>query len=308
VHVHGWAKALSPSIASPIADSRLPAVCTLHEYFLFCPNGGFYNYQKGEVCGLEPMSRACVTTNCDSRSYPHKLWRCARHAAMSRVARLPEIFSDFIVISDLQRAIIEERLPKRARLHRLANPVEAEDLGPKPRPAAGDILFVGRIAREKGPLLLAEAARRARVAPVYVGDGPARGELAEAYPEARVQGWKAPDEARAIMRAARALVFPSLWYEGQPLTVMEAKALGTPVVVSDVCAGREAIEDGKSGLWFRSGDADALASALARLADDALVNSLSNGAYAAYWTDPPSLERHVGAILRIYESMLVALV
>src|SRR5437764_13481572 len=59
VHVHGWAKALSPSIAAPIARSGLPAVYTIHEYFLFCPNGGFYNYQKGHACPLEPLSAAC---------------------------------------------------------------------------------------------------------------------------------------------------------------------------------------------------------------------------------------------------------
>ena len=58
VHVHGWAKALSPSMAGPIADSYLPAACTLHEYFLFYPNRGFYNYRTGEICSLEPMSRA----------------------------------------------------------------------------------------------------------------------------------------------------------------------------------------------------------------------------------------------------------
>ena len=59
VHVHGWAKALSPSIAMPIARSGLPAVYTIHEYFLFCPNGGFYNYQRGHTCSLEPLSAAC---------------------------------------------------------------------------------------------------------------------------------------------------------------------------------------------------------------------------------------------------------
>jgi glycosyltransferase involved in cell wall biosynthesis len=106
------------------------------------------------------------------------------------------------------------------------------------------------------------------------------------------------------MRAARALVFPSLWYEVQGLTVTEAKAMGTPVVVSDVCAGREAIEDGKSGLWFRSGDPDALAAALIRLKDDALVERLSNHAYAAYWGDALTPERHVAALLDIYKRML----
>ena len=304
VHVHGWAKALSPSIARPIAASGLPAVCTLHEYFLFCPNGGFFNYNTSEVCQLEPMSRACITTNCDSRSYPQKLWRCARHSAMSRVARLPQVFSDFIVISDLQDGIVTARLPKTSRVHRIANPIEASPLGRKSGPAGGGFLFVGRIAREKGPLLFAEAARRAGVVPTYVGDGPIREELARRYPEARIVGWKTPEQARAMMRAARALVFPSLWYEVQGLTVTEAKAMGTPVIVSDVCAGREAIDDGKSGLWFRSGDPDSLAAALDRLKDDALVEKLSNAAYESYWADPQTPERHVDAIVNLYERML----
>ena len=80
--------------------------------------------------------------------------------------------------------------------------------------------------------------------------------------------------------------------------------MGTPAVVSDVCAGREAVEDGKSGYWFRGGDPDALARALNLLKDDALVERLSNHAHAAYWADPPTLKRHVGALLDIYEGML----
>jgi hypothetical protein len=141
VHVHGWAKALAPSIAGPIAASGLPAICTLHEYFLFCPNGGFYNYNTSKVCRLEPMSLACVTTNCDSRSYPQKLWRCSRHVAMGHIARLPQAFSDFIVISDLQDGVVRARLPRAARVHRVANPIEASQLGPKSLPATGDFLL-----------------------------------------------------------------------------------------------------------------------------------------------------------------------
>jgi glycosyltransferase involved in cell wall biosynthesis len=223
---------------------------------------------------------------------------------MANVARLPEAFSDFIVISELQRGVVEKRLPEGAILHRVSNPVEACDLGLKERAASGDFLFVGRIAREKGPLVLAEAARRAGVSPVYVGDGPVAGELARLYPEARILGWREPAEVRERMRAARALVFPSQWYEGQPLTVMEAKALATPVIVSDACAGRESIADGEAGLWFRSGDVDDLADKLVRLRDDVLVERLSAGAYRDYWSNPPTLERHVEAILDIYEHML----
>lgn len=304
VHVHGWAKALSPAIAGPIARSGLPAVYTVHEYFLFCPNGGFFDYPANRPCGREPMSLACLTRNCDSRSYPQKLWRCARHVAMRQVADLPAVFADYILISKFQREIVAARLPPAARLHEVGNPVDAVDLGPKTGPASGDFVFVGRIAREKGPLLFAEAARRAGIAPVFVGDGPIAGELAAAYPEARILGWKPQAEARALLRQARALVFPSLWYEGQPLTVMEAKAMGTPVLVSDGCAGREEIEDGLAGLRFKNGDADSLAAALTRLKDDALAAKLSNGAYRSFWSKPPTLERHVAAVLGVYEQAL----
>lgn len=304
VHVHGWAKAVSPSIVAPIRASGLPSLYTLHEYFLFCPNGGFYNYQKNEVCRLTPLSPACWATHCDSRNYPRKLWRNARLTVARSLAHMPELFSDYICISNYQETIVGPYLPKGVRLHRLSNPIDCEDLGRKSDPAAGDFLFVGRLSPEKGAFLFAEAAARADVTPVFIGDGPVAEELRARFPEARFLGWLPPSEVRAAMRAARALVFPSLWYEGQPLTVLEAKAMGTPVVVSDICAGREEIEDGVSGLWFASADVAALADALTRLRDDALATRLSHGAYDAFWRDPPTLTRHVERVLGVYREML----
>ena len=105
------------------------------------------------------------------------------------------------------------------------------------------------------------------------------------------------------MRAARALALPSLWYEGQPLAALEAKAMGTPVIVSDVCAGRETIDDGVSGLWFKSGNVEALAAALAQILDDALVARLSRAAYQDYWRAPPTQDAHVERLMAIYAKM-----
>ena len=304
VHVHGWAKALSPSIARPIAASGLPSVYTIHEYFLFCPNGGFYNYQSGEVCTLKPLSMSCWATHCDSQSYARKIWRNVRLSFAREGVGLQKVFSDFICISKLQAEIVAPHLPEGIRLHAVSNPIAAERLGPKPEPASGSFVFVGRISPEKGPLLFAEAARQAGVTPVFVGDGPFADKLREAYPEAKVLGWQKPEQARAALRNARALVFPSLWYEGQPLTVLEAKAMGTPVIVSDVCAGREEIVDGETGLWFKSGDAADLARAIGAMQSDALVSKLSAAAYSAYWRNPPTLQVHVAKIEAIYCRLL----
>ncbi|HXY57403.1 MAG TPA: glycosyltransferase family 4 protein [Methylocystis sp.] len=302
VHVHGWAKALSPSILAPIRASRLPAVYTNHEYFLFCPNGGFYDFGANRICGLAPLSAACWRTNCDSRSYSVKLWRSTR-LALAQFAGLAECFSDFVLISDLQERVLAPYLPRAARKHRVCNPIQVEPLGEKA--SVGDeFLFVGRLSAEKGALLFAKAARLAGVTPVFVGDGPIAAELAESFPEAKMLGWRDPAGAGAAMRAARALVFPSLWYEGLGLTALEAKALGTPVVVSDACAARDEIADGEEGLWFTSGDEESLAQALARLKDDALAQRLGAAAYRSYWRAPPTLARHVEETLAVYDAML----
>lgn len=304
VHVHAWAKALSPSIGPAIKASGLPAIFTFHDYFLFCPNGGFYVYPKSEVCHRQPLSAACWATNCDQRNYVRKLWRNARLLMAQKYAHLTDVFSDFIAISEFQDEIVKPFVPRSAHLHRLSNPVTVSNLGLKPNPAAGDFLFVGRLSAEKGAFLFAEAARKVGFVPTFVGDGPIAAELAARFPEARMLGWQREDQVHALMRGARALVFPSLWYEGQPLTVLEAKAMGLPVVVSDNCAGRDEVEDGVTGLWFKSNDVDDLARALTEMRDDARVTAMSHAAYHAYWAEPRTLERHTNGLLLIYRRML----
>ena len=82
-----------------------------------------------------------------------------------------------------------------------------------------------------------------------------------------------------------------------------AKAMGTPVIVSDVCAAREAVEDGVTGLWFKSGSVAALAEALEAIRDDALVARMSRAAYDDYWRAPLTLEAHVERLLTIYAGL-----
>ncbi len=305
VHVHGWAKALSPSIGKAIRKSGLPAVYTLHEYFLFCPNGGFYNYRTETACKLAPMSIKCISTHCDSRHYAHKLWRVARQGAAS-LSGLAGAFQDAIYLTELARMAVAPYMPPNLKLHHIPNPVDAVDQGPKDNPASGEILFVGRLAAEKGPLLFAEAARRAGCIPVFAGNGPVEDEIRRHYPEAKMLGWQSAENVRRLMREARALVFPSMWYETFGLTAYEALAVGTPVIVSDGCAAREAVRDGVNGLHFANGDADDFAAKLRIIADDPLLSRLSKAAYEGYWKDPPDLKKHIAKLSALYFSRLVA--
>ena len=191
----------------------------------------------------------------------------------------------------------------------MSNPIAVADLGPKPDSATGEFTFVGRLSPEKGVLVFAEAARRLGIRPVFVGDGPMRGELASRYPEAELRGWQGQEGVAAAMRAARALVFSSLWYEGQPLPVLEAKARGTPVIAA--MAGIveklfDSVEHGVTGLWFKRGDAGDLAAAMAQLRHDGTVARMSHASSQAFWRDPPTIERHVAEIEKVYRIALGA--
>ncbi|CAM3009860.1 MULTISPECIES: glycosyltransferase family 4 protein [Methylobacterium] len=303
VHVHAFAKALSPAIGPALRASGLPCLYTMHEFFLVCPTGGFYAYPEQKICHRVPMSASCILAKCDARSYPRKVARMIRHAGLAHVARLPELFSHVVTISDLQESVVRPLLPAGTRFYRVDNPIAVEPAPVRAEPP-GDFLFVGRISTEKGAPIFAEAARRAGVRAVFVGDGSERADLAARYPEAVMLGWRDPAAVQALMRQARALVFPSVWYEGQPLTVYEALACGTPVVVSDACAGREAVVDGETGFWFRSGDPDALAAHLRRLSDDDLAARMGRAAHGRYWTAPLTPDVHLDRLTSVYETVM----
>ena len=275
----------------------------MHEFFLVCPTGGFYAYPEQTICRRTPMSAACIVANCDARSYPRKVARMVRHVGLAQMARLPDLFAHVITISDLQEGVVRPLMPAGTMFHRVDNPI-AVDQAPVHDGAPGDFLFVGRISTEKGAPIFAEAARRAGARAVFVGDGPERAALAARYPEAVMLGWREAAAVQALMRQARALVFPSVWYEGQPLTVYEALACGTPVIVSDACAGREAVVDGATGFWFRSGDPEALAAHLRRLSDDGLAARMGRAAHARYWAAPLSLDTHLDRLGGVYETVM----
>ena len=108
----------------------------------------------------------------------------------------------------------------------------------------------------------------------------------------------------AELRAARCLVAPSLWYETGPLTVIEAMAQGVPPVLprSTGAAGR--VRDGVDGLLLETVGEPDLAAALSALQDGPTAERLGLSAYETHWSDPPTLERHVEALLRSYRSVM----
>ena len=128
------------------------------------------------------------------------------------------------------------------------------------------LVFAGRLTAQKSLDVGIEAARRAGVSLVIAGDGPDRAAL-EQLGYGRFLGPLARREVLELFRAGDASLLSSAW-ENFPHTVVEALAVGTPVIATRAGGVAEVLEDGVNGLVVEPGDVDALSAAIARFFSD----------------------------------------
>jgi glycosyltransferase involved in cell wall biosynthesis len=142
----------------------------------------------------------------------------------------------------------------------------------QPPPNAARLVCVGRIGEHKGQLILVGAARYLRAAGVrfeivLVGDGPMRESVEERIhrdglkDNVTITGWVPGERVKSEMLAARALVLPS-FSENMPVVIMEAMALGRPVISTYIAGIPELVRPGSTGWLVPSGDEVALADAM----------------------------------------------
>jgi len=298
IHGHTFSRGLSPAFGPILTGGRLPHVYTMHEYFLACPNGGFYDYQREEICTRKAMGIACLTTNCDKRHPLHKVWRVARQAVLLSAGQLPRELRDIIYISETSLELMRPYLPPEARLHYLSNPNEVNFENARVKTEQNSIfLFVGRWAEEKGCVDFALAAKAAGVRAVFLGAGPEEEAIRKANPQAELVGWASPKEVEQWMARSRALVFPSLWYETQGLVSMEALSMGLPVIVGDWNAAAEQVDHDVTGLIYsRREDLQLM---IAKMTVEK-SKKFSKSAFARREKYGISLNRHIESLLNIY--------
>jgi len=304
IHLHSWVQSLSSSVVHTARELGFEIVCTLHDYFAVCPNGGLFNFRHRAQCQLEPMSLRCVATNCDSRSYSQKLWRVGRQYVQNNAGSVPEI-GNFITVSEYSESLLRPLLPAGSRFFRVRNPIDIPRLPPSDIGNSDAFTFVGRLSPEKGPDVFAAAAQQAGVKAAFTGTGPEDATIIALNPQAEFHGWQDRTGVVDRIRRSRAVVLPSLSHETQGLVVMEAAALGVPAIVSDRCAARDSVVDGVTGLLFRTGDVSDLAAKLTLLKQDSnLAETLGRKAYEHYWKNPCSLEAHIEDLITCYERVL----
>ncbi|HEY5704449.1 MAG TPA: glycosyltransferase family 4 protein [Terrimicrobiaceae bacterium] len=304
IHVHMWMKALSPGAIAVALKRGFRVVLTLHDFFAVCPSGTFYVHRKRTVCERKPLSASCLTCNCDRRAYVHKLWRFARTAVQNNWFKIATRIHHYIGVSQFSVDVIRRYLPIKVPVTVVRNPVDCQDAGPAKVGENNAFIFVGRFVPEKGADVFADAAHSAKVPALFVGGGVLESDLRRRCPTGEFTGWLPAQQVTALLRRARALVFPSLWYETLGLSAIEAMANGVPVIISDRSAPSDFVKHEHSGLHFQTGSVESLVRQMRRLGTSSFAASLGQNAYNWYWKNPWTTAAHVEELLSVYQRVL----
>jgi glycosyltransferase involved in cell wall biosynthesis len=268
-HVRNIYHHLSPSILWELKARKVPVLYHLNDFKILCPSYNLVSQGKAcEACKGGGF-RHVVTTKC----YPGVVARMmlATEAYVHRwLGTYRKCVDLFLAPSQFVRDKFVEHgwdgdqfavLPHFQQIHPLRDS-HGDD---------GPLLYFGRLSAEKGvDDLLRSMQQVPHLRLIIAGDGPQRGELQElavalGLSNVEFVGHVGRAERDALIARSRFTVLPSHAYETLGKTILESYAAGRPVVASDLGSRRELIEEGETGLLYRTGDVDELAGAIRTL-------------------------------------------
>lgn len=262
LHVQNHFPLISPAIYYAARKETIPIIQTLHNYRLFCLNA--YLFRQGHVC------EDCLGQAVPLSGIQHKCYRDSRAGSIvvSSSIALHRLLKTYVRKVDLFIALTEFAKQKYAEngipRHKIV--LKSNFVDPDPKIGTGNdnfVLFVGRLSPEKGISTLLRAWQQLgdHIPLRIIGSGPLESEVREAtstHLGIEYLGPRPVQEVQAIMGQAKALIFPSLWYEGMPRVIIEAFAKGTPVISSKLGAMTTMVTHQETGLHFCVGNAEEL--------------------------------------------------
>lgn len=309
IHFHNTFLLISPSAYYACKKAGVPVVQTLHNYRLLCPAATVYREDK-------------ICEDCLGRTPPwpgvvHGCWRGSRAqtAVIAATLTLHRWLRTWEKQVDVYIALTEFACQKF-----IAGGLPAEKIIVKPNfvypdpgisKGKGDYaLYVGRLSGEKGIRTLLRAWHNLKGISLKVaGDGPLADEAALLVQKGGLRsidilGRRSHQEVIDLMKGACFLIFPSEWYEGLPMTIVEAFACGVPVVASRLGAMAEIIEDKRTGLLFNPGDPSDLAAKADWLCSHSLDTKRMGLEARAEFEAKYTAERNYQMLMKIYKTAM----
>jgi glycosyltransferase involved in cell wall biosynthesis len=306
-HFHNTFPLITPSAYAACKDNGVPVVQTLHNYRHLCIVGTFF--RDGQVC------ESCTAGN-PWAGVRHRCYRGSLAGSTAVAWMLKRNWERGTFTNLVDRYIALTNFAAGKFVH---GGLPSDRIVVKPnfvvtdrQPGLGGgryVVYAGRLAVEKGVMTMLEAWRQLPdVRLVVVGEGPLRGEMERVVAEhglpVEFLGLQPRERVIDLLANADLEVVTSEWFEGFPLVIVEAYAVGTPVVCSRIGSLVEIVADGETGFMYEPGDAAGLARTVrSALGDPVRLEAMRERARRRYVTHFTP-ERNLTMLTDIYESVL----
>lgn len=268
LHVHNWHYAATPAVFIAARMLKIPVVHTVHNYRLLCPSGTlfangrlFTESLNGKFPWKAIQEKVYRNSRAQSFMLAFTVWLHSKLGTWKKINRI-------ICLTEFQRSLLVKQaiVPEE---HTCIKPnfTEAAISGPTDNRPAGALVYVGRLTEEKGVNLLLQLLPLLKQPLVFYGTGQLQSAVSDAcenHPLAAYRGYGEKKEIKQVLQKADVLLFPSLWFEGMPMIILESFAAGTPVIASRLGAMTSLIADGVNGFFAEPGDAGSFHEAIQR--------------------------------------------
>lgn len=306
IHIHNLHYAIGP-IAIRIARRQgIPVVMTLHNYRLLCPSATLFHAGALFVDSLHAgFPWKAVRLGVHSGSVVKTFW-LAFTVWLHKQLGTWQLVGRYIALTDFAKQLFVDSSFGVPAAQFAVKPNFVADADHIIAGRGQHFLFIGRLTPEKGIEVLLEAFAGTALHLRIVGDGPLRSKVMDAAQKSAnitYLGTLGRSEIEAQLANCTALIFPSVWYEGMPMTLIEAFASGTPVIASDLGAMRSMIHDGQNGQLHAAGNAAALREQAERwlASEDAYRHQIGDRARETY-EQQYTAQQNRTLLLHIYRS------
>ncbi len=260
VHVHNTLNLISPAVYYAGLKMQKPVIQTIHNFRLLCPGATFY--RDGHICeDCVSKGLMCAVRH---KCYRNSFLQTLLCAVSTKVHRITGVYKkiNYICLTEFNKEKMQ-----------MLKGVRGEKIFVKPNfvTSSGDyvieenrknqFVFAGRIDKLKGiDILLNVWANIGVDAPklVICGTGPledwCKKFISEKCVNAEMVGFVSNEKVKEIIGSSKALILPTQWYEGFPMSIVEAYSTGTPVICTDLGNCGCVVEENVTGYKFRNGE------------------------------------------------------
>ena len=304
IHLNNINFQLTPSIIEIAYKMKIPVVQTVHDYQMICPN--HLLYQNNKICEkcIHGSKWNCTKYNCIHESKAKSIIGSLESILYNKILKTYKKVSLYICPSEfLKSKLIDASniyLGKTIAIHNFIE-LKKESINYE---KDNYVLFFGRLSKEKGLDVFLNACKELpHIHFKIAGTGPLE-EICKKVDNVEFVGFKTGKELEELIAKAKFSVYPSVWYENCPLSILESESLGTPVITANYGGMRELVENNKTGLLIDKIDVANLKKAIESLYNNKEKMEEMKENCIAKRAKMISMEQYCNKIIELYKEVI----